>query len=85
MIEMNKKNMIIIILSIIVLILFVQKIFGYKDQDSDLAEFDNMSKTPKFVNFNTTWCYWSKKLVPVWDKLVEDMSGKDIENFRYKM
>mgnify|MGYP000994532446 CR=1 FL=1 len=79
MIEMNKKNMIIIILSIIVLILFVQKIFGYKDQDSDLAEFDNMSKTPKFVNFNTTWCYWSKKLVPVWDKLVEDMSGKDIE------
>mgnify|MGYP001188415513 FL=1 len=79
MIELNKKNMIIIVLGVIVLILFVQKIFNYNTASYNLVDFDNVSKTPKFVNFNTTWCYWSKKLQPVWKKLEEDMNGKDIE------
>ena len=26
-------------------------------------------KKVKFVNYNTTWCYWSKKLQPTWEKL----------------
>lgn len=80
MIEINKKNMIIIVLGVIVLILFVQKIFKYNsNSNSNLSDFDNISKTPKFVNFNTTWCYWSKKLVPTWTRLVDEMQGKDIE------
>ena len=79
MIEINRKNMIIIILGVIVLILFVQKIFNYNTGSYNLVDFDNVSKTPKFVNFNTTWCYWSKKLQPTWEKLEEDMKGKDIE------
>jgi len=80
MIEINKKNMIIIVLGVIVLILFVQKIFKYNsNSNSNLSDFDNISKTPKFVNFNTTWCYWSKKLVPTWTRLIDEMQGKDIE------
>ena len=59
--------MIIVVLGIIVLILFVQKIFNYNNNDTNLADFDNISKTPKFVNFNATWCYWSKKLIPTCD------------------
>ena len=79
MLEMNKKNMIITILSIIVLVLFVQKIFSYKETNSVLSDFDNISKTPKFINFNASWCYWSKKLKPTWDRLKDEMIGKDIE------
>ena len=79
MIELSKKNMVIIILGVIVMILFVHKVFNYNTSSDNLVDFDNVSKTPKFVNFNTTWCYWSKKLQPAWKKLEEDMNGKDIE------
>ena len=79
MIELGKKNMIIIVLGVIVLILFVQKIFNYNNSDNNFVDFDNVSKTPKFVNFNTTWCYWSKKLQPTWKNLEDEMNGKDIE------
>jgi len=79
MIEINKKNMIIVVLGIIVLILFVQKIFNYNNNTTNLADFDNISKTPKFVNFNATWCYWSKKLIPTWTRLIDEMQGKNIE------
>jgi len=79
MIELNSKNVITIILGVIVLILFVRKIFSYETPDTSLAAFDNLSETPKFINFNTTWCYWSKKLAPTWEELKTAMSGKDIE------
>ncbi len=80
MVEINKKNMIIIVLGVIVLILFVQKFLKYYNNNgSNLGDFDNISKTPKFVNFNATWCYWSKKLVPTWTRLIDEMQGKDIE------
>ena len=39
----------------------------------------NNDTTPKLINFNTSWCYWSKKIQPVWDTLTESMKGKDIE------
>ena len=79
MIELNSKNIITIILGIIVFVLFVHKIFNYRKPDNSLSTFDNSDETPKFVNFNTTWCYWSKKLSPTWEELKSEMNGKDVE------
>ena len=79
MIKLNLKN-IIIIISIIVVILLIQNIFNIKSNYyNSLILFNNHNKTPLFVNFNTTWCYWSKKLNPSWKKLEIDMSNKDIK------
>ena len=77
--EISKKNMIIIVLAVIVLVLFVRKIFSNRSSGSEISDFDNVSNTPKFVNFNASWCYWSKKLAPTWENLKDDMSNKDIE------
>ena len=76
--EISKKNMIIIVLAVIVLVLFVRKIFNTSSSNS-ISDFDNVSDTPKFVNFNASWCYWSKKLNPTWENLKDDMSNKNIE------
>ena len=70
--------MIIIVLAVIVLVLFVRKIFNTSSSNS-ISDFDNVSDTPKFVNFNASWCYWSKKLNPTWENLKDDMSNKNIE------
>lgn len=70
--------MIIIVLAVIVLVLFVRKIFKTSSSNS-ISDFDNVSDTPKFVNFNASWCYWSKKLNPTWENLKDDMSNKNIE------
>jgi thiol-disulfide isomerase/thioredoxin len=78
MIELNLKN-IIIIISIIVVILLIYNIFNISSYYNSLILFNNQNKTPLFVNFNTTWCYWSKKLNPIWKKLEIDMSNKDIK------
>jgi thiol-disulfide isomerase/thioredoxin len=76
--EISKKNMIIIVLAVIVLVLFVRKIFKTGSSNT-ISNFDNVSDTPKFVNFNASWCYWSKKLNPTWENLKDDMSNKNIE------
>ena len=47
----------------------VQKIVNITNNDS----------TPKIINFNASWCYWSKKLQPVWDNLTDSMRNKHIE------
>lgn len=70
--------MIIIVLAVIVLVLFVRKIFKTGSSNT-ISDFDNVSDTPKFVNFNASWCYWSKKLNPTWENLKDDMSNKNIE------
>jgi len=47
--------------------------------NEEIQQFNNLNTKPKIINFNTSWCYWSKKVQPVWDKLTEAMKGKDIE------
>ena len=77
MIELNSYN-VIIILVILVIIFLINIILNYNKLKNSLILFNNSNKTPIFVNFNTTWCYWSKKLLPTWKKLEIDMSNKDI-------
>lgn len=30
------------------------------------------------MNFNTDWCFYSKKFQPIWDEFTQKMEGKDI-------
>ena len=45
----------------------------------NIQNFSNKDNVPKIINFNTSWCYWSKKVQPVWEELTTSMKGKDIE------
>ena len=75
---MNKINVIsfLSILTLILIINEVRKLFSQNDYnkivDSNKIVDNNIEvkkKKIKFINYNTTWCYWSKKIQPVWDKL----------------
>tara|TARA_Y100000992_G_scaffold301994_1_gene274494 strand:- start:1822 stop:2250 length:429 start_codon:yes stop_codon:yes gene_type:complete len=75
---MNKINVIsfLSILTLILIINEVRKLFSQNDYnkivDSNKIVDNNIEvkkKKLKFINYNTTWCYWSKKIQPVWDKL----------------
>ena len=75
---MNKINVIsfLSILTLILIINEVRKLFSQNDYnkivDSNKILDNNIEvkkKKLKFINYNTTWCYWSKKIQPVWDKL----------------
>tara|TARA_B100001248_G_C27327700_1_gene429837 strand:+ start:87 stop:590 length:504 start_codon:yes stop_codon:yes gene_type:complete len=33
---------------------------------------------PIIINFNTEWCYYSKKFQPIWDDFTKKMKGKNI-------
>lgn len=75
---MNKINVIsfLSILTLILIINEVRKLFSQNDYnkivDSNKIVDNNIDvkkKKLKFINYNTTWCYWSKKIQPVWDKL----------------
>ena len=75
---MNKINVIsfLSILTLILIINEVRKLFSQNDYnkivDSNKIVDNNIDvkkKKLKFINYNTTWCYWAKKIQPVWDKL----------------
>lgn len=34
---------------------------------------------PKFVNFNTSWCGYSKKVQPAWDQLTKEVDSSKVE------
>jgi len=38
-----------------------------------------MSNKIKLINFNSSWCYWSKKIDPLWIKLKEEMKYSNID------
>ena len=68
---MDRKK-IICYLSVIVLMLIINELTKYKYpvQKVKVEKKKTIDKKKvKFVNFNTTWCYWSKKLQPTWEKL----------------
>lgn len=36
-------------------------------------------KKIKLINFNSSWCYWSKKMSPLWDELKSEMKFNNID------
>ena len=69
---MNRLK-IVIFLCILCLMLCVNEFtkYYYTDEKNNLQNsiVNDCKKNVKFINFNATWCYLSKKLVPTWTKL----------------
>ena len=81
MFDLTKKQLIIVFLVVIIFIMLCYKYTKPSKVQSihNIQKFDNKDNTPKIINFNTSWCYWSKKIQPVWEQLTDGMKGKDIE------
>lgn len=58
-------NLILIILLLIIYYIFFRKKI--------------VIKKTKLINFHSDWCYWSKKLKPLWKELNEEMKFSNIE------
>jgi thioredoxin-like negative regulator of GroEL len=46
----------------------------YQEEEENLFNNDE----PIIINFNTDWCYYSKKFQPIWDEFTKKMNGKNI-------
>ena len=81
MLELNKRELIIVFLLLLIAIMLYNKLkSGRKVQNiQKIVNVSNDDTTPKIINFNASWCYWSQKLQPVWDSLTDSMKNKDIE------
>ena len=79
--NLNQKEVIIVFLIIIILVMLYYKLnTSRKSQNvKSITNFSNTDKTPKIINFNASWCYWSQKLQPIWDSFALNMKGKDID------
>ena len=75
---MDRKK-IICYLSVIVLMLIINELTKYKypKQKIEVLKKTIGKKKIKFVNYNTTWCYWSKKLQPTWEKLEQNAENDE--------
>lgn len=56
----------------------------HKKKEMEKFENENSSQYPKVVNFNASWCGWSKKLIPVWEQLNEYYRNKPIKLVDFK-
>lgn len=81
MLKLSNQDLIIIaLIGLIVIMLFNNLRNNRKLQNvQKIVNITNNDSTPKIINFNASWCYWSKKLQPVWDNLTDSMKNKDIE------
>jgi thiol-disulfide isomerase/thioredoxin len=84
----NNKNLVIAII-ITIVISFVVYNFYFKKSiissfdktpiDNNYNESYNFSNDVKIINFNTSWCGYSKQFQPVWDEFTSKMNGKNIK------
>ena len=79
MIDLTRKQIAILFIVALILVMLFYKYTRKPIANEEIQQFNNLNTKPKIINFNTSWCYWSKKVQPVWDKLTEAMKGKDIE------
>jgi hypothetical protein len=78
------------ILIIIILVFFIYKVFYTTKSDSNTDnELENFKDTNapvdddivKVYNFNTSWCGWSVKFQPEWNKFSEEIKkNSDLKN-----
>ena len=81
MLNLSNQDLIIIaLIGLIIIMLFNNLRNNRRIQNvQKIVNMTNNDSTPKIINFNASWCYWSKKLQPVWDNLTDSMKNKDIE------
>lgn len=64
-----------IILLIIVIVLVV--IYYFRKNVSE--SYESLNNGISIINFNTSWCGYSKQFQPVWDIFTERMQGKNVK------
>lgn len=69
---MDFTNKYFIIFSIIILIF----IFWYFFSPNTVDNFDTSNDVPVIINFNTSWCGYSKQFQPNWDKFTSMIGNK---------
>lgn len=77
MFNFTKKQLIIFLLCFFIFFMLCIK-YKNKNNNKILANLENDHK-PMLINFNTDWCYFSKKLQPTWDQFTKIMKNKNIE------
>lgn len=55
----------------------INKIRSMYQEEENNSLIDDGSN-PIIMNFNTDWCYYSKKFQPIWDEFTQKMKGKNI-------
>ena len=75
MFKLSNQDLIIIFLIGLIIIMLLTN----SKNNRNIIDLSNMDNKPKIINFNASWCYWSKKFQPVWDNLKNSMKNKDIE------
>jgi len=55
----------------------INKIRNMYQEEENNSLIDDGSN-PIIMNFNTDWCYYSKKFQPIWDEFTNKMKGKNI-------
>ena len=74
----DSKNIIIFVLLFIILMMYIFRPRLNPNNNQNNIEIVDDNEIPKIINFNTSWCYWSKNLQPIWDKLTNDFKNKNI-------
>ena len=85
----TKKNIIIFILigllTVMVIMKFLKKPSGLnfyqkmRKSECNSVEFLKNDEIVSIINYNTSWCHYSKIFQPVWDQLTKDYQTKNIK------
>jgi thiol-disulfide isomerase/thioredoxin len=75
----NNTKMIIAIIVIIIILFIIYKYYFSKTKSIVSESYNNLNNDLKIINFNTSWCGYSKQFQPVWDEFAKKMQGKPIE------
>ena len=78
MLNLNKKYFGLSLLTWVIIGFFIVYLYFCKKCKEDFSSQKN-PKTLKAYNFNTTWCGYSVRFQPVWDKFQRKMKNKNIE------
>jgi thiol-disulfide isomerase/thioredoxin len=75
----NNTKVIIAIVAIIIILFIIYKFYFSKSNSIVSESYDNLNNDLKIINFNTSWCGYSKQFQPVWDEFTNKMEGKPIQ------
>ena len=63
----------------VILLIFILCIIGYNIYIKNTYTDNFKNQNIKLILFYTNWCKFSRKLLPIWNKVVKDFGTKNIE------
>lgn len=77
------ENYLDYLIFIILIICLLRYLIPNNQENLTVSENSNTAN-PKLINFNASWCYYSRELEPVWDKLKEGYKNMPVDILNYK-